>query len=64
MRYRHGSTTYEIAVRQVAGVGDDRHAGSLTLVTLDGVAQPDASLPLVDDGAEHTVVVTVHTAPG
>jgi len=51
-------------VRQVPGVGDDRHAGSLTLVTLDGVAQPDASLPLVDDGAEHTVVVTVHTAPG
>jgi cyclic beta-1,2-glucan synthetase len=59
MRYRHGFTTYEIAVTQVPVDADGPGRGSLTLVTLDGVEQADASLPLVDDHGVHKVEVSV-----
>jgi cellobiose phosphorylase len=59
MRYRYHATEYDIAVRQTgAGAGT-----SQTSVTVDGVAQPDASVPLVDDRATHRVVVDVRV-PG
>jgi len=62
MRYRYRETVYEIAVQQVFADVDARTAA--TSVTVDGVAQPDGSLPLVDDHAEHRVVVVVRVARG
>jgi cellobiose phosphorylase len=63
MRYRYHATDYDIAVRQtVAGADAGAGAGagaSTTSVTVDGVAQPDASVHLVDDRAAHRVVVEV-----
>jgi cyclic beta-1,2-glucan synthetase len=50
MRYSHGEATYEIVVHQRVGEAAPR-------VTLDGVVQPDGSVPLVDDGATHRVEV-------
>ena len=55
LRYRHGATYYDIAIRQAAG-GD---AATGTRVTVDGVAQADDAVPLVDDGADHDVVVEI-----
>ena len=53
IRYRFGATLYEIAVQQrPAGEGV-----ATTMVTLDGIAQADDSVQLVDDGAEHRIVV-------
>jgi cellobiose phosphorylase len=57
MRYRYGETVYEISVQQRAG----EEAGEATL-TVNGVAQADNSVPLVDDREEHHVVVSVRTA--
>ena len=54
--YRYRETVYEIAVLQqpaeVAG----------TRVTVDGIEQPDGSIPLVDDRRNHSVEVVVHDA--
>jgi cellobiose phosphorylase len=58
IRYRYHGTDYDIAVRQSGGA-----AASQITVTVDGVAQPDASVPLVDDRATHRVVVDVRV-PG
>jgi cellobiose phosphorylase len=58
MRYRYGATTYEIAVRQ-AQAGENLAA---TRVMVDGVTQADSSAPLVDDRAEHHVLVEVRAA--
>ena len=60
VRYRYRGTTYEIVVQQsppgaVTGV-------PATAVTLDGVAQSDRSIPLVDDGEVHRVRVDMHIA--
>ncbi|HEX7560020.1 MAG TPA: cyclic beta 1-2 glucan synthetase, partial [Usitatibacter sp.] len=52
IHYRYGSTMYEIVIQQADGIG-------ATAVTLNGVAQPDASVPLVDDHAQHRVVIVV-----
>jgi cyclic beta-1,2-glucan synthetase len=60
MRYRYRETHYDIAVRQtLAGAG-----GTIgtTTVTVDGVAQADASVHLVDDRVAHQVLVEVHAA--
>ena len=57
-RYRYGATTYAIAVRQ-AQAGEGLAA---TRVIVDGVAQADNSAPLVDDRAEHHVLVEVGAA--
>jgi cellobiose phosphorylase len=60
MRYRYRETTYDIALRQtLAGAGAGIDA---TTVTLDGVAQTDGSVHLVDDHAMHQVLVEVHAA--
>jgi cyclic beta-1,2-glucan synthetase len=50
MRYRFGSATYEITVRDAASAGA---AG----VSVDAVALHDGVIVLVDDGQHHAVVV-------
>jgi len=58
VHYRHRGTLFHITVLQVRdGQGD-------TSVVLDGVEQPDRSLPLADDQGEHSVEVKIHRAPG
>jgi cyclic beta-1,2-glucan synthetase len=54
MTYRHGATTYRIAVENPRGAnrGVDR-------VTLDGAELPTIAVPLADDGGNHEVVVTM-----
>lgn len=54
--YRRGDALYEIAVTR------SLHGDAGTRVTLDGVAQPDASLPVADDHATHAVAVEVAPA--
>ncbi|MBK7593185.1 MAG: hypothetical protein IPI27_18565 [Betaproteobacteria bacterium] len=61
MRYRHRGTTYAIAIRQAFAVEEDAH-GQAVRVTVDGVLQPDRSVVLVDDGAEHQVLVEIGAA--
>ncbi len=54
--YRYRETVYEIAVlQQFAGKGETR-------VTVDGVAQPDGAIPLVDDRRNHSVEVVILNA--
>jgi cellobiose phosphorylase len=56
MHYRHRETVYHIDVLQTpAADGDIR-------VRVDGVDQPDKSIPLVDDHNEHSVEVWVPVA--
>ena len=55
--YRHGETLYRIEVLQSAQAGE---AGE---VMVDGIAQPDLSIPLLDDRQEHEVVVRVAVSP-
>jgi cyclic beta-1,2-glucan synthetase len=55
LHYRYRETVYHITFTQITGsegegVGVDR-------VTLDGMDQPDGSIPLVDDQREHQVTV-------
>jgi hypothetical protein len=60
MRYRYRETLYDIAIRQTLAT-----AGTIldaTNVTVDGVAQADGSVRLVDDRVAHQVVVEVHAA--
>ncbi|HEX2513868.1 MAG TPA: hypothetical protein VH257_04130, partial [Chloroflexota bacterium] len=52
LRYRHGSTLYEITIRNLEGV--NRGVGE---VELDGQPVPDGEVPLTDDGATHRVTV-------
>lgn len=59
LRYRYGNTLYDIEVRQTGGASSGTaHAGG---VTLDGVEQPESSVPLHDDGRRHQVEVRVVT---
>ena len=55
--YRVGATTYAIELRQAPAGSGERIA--TTRVSLDGVAQRDRSVPLVDDGLPHRVEVLV-----
>jgi cellobiose phosphorylase len=56
VHYRYRETIYHITVRQTpAGSGE-------TSVTVDGVEQPDDTIPLIDDRQEHSVEVRIHTA--
>ncbi len=57
LRYRYRETLYQIAVIQIAG-GEGE-----TRITLDGVAQDEPSIPLVDDGREHAVEVRLSGRP-
>ena len=50
--YRHGRSTYDVTVRRP---GEARQGSQV--VTLDGRQLPDESIPLVDDGAHHIVVI-------
>ena len=52
MRYRFGASTYDIACRKAESAGA---AG----VTLDGIALPDETIAMIDDGRSHSVVVMV-----
>ena len=58
LSYRYGETVYRIAVVQAQDPG--RAAGST--ITLDGVAQGDQGVPLVDDRREHVVEMTINRA--
>ena len=60
VRYRNGATYYDIAVRRAA----DGETLAATRVTVDGVVQTDDSVALVDDRAEHLVVVEVPGSAG
>jgi cellobiose phosphorylase len=53
IRYRYGATFYDIAIQQPT-TGD---VAAAMRVTVDGVAQRDDTVELVDDRAEHRVVV-------
>jgi cellobiose phosphorylase len=56
VHYRYRETVYHIAVRQThTGIGEMR-------VTVDGVAQHDKAITLVDDRKEHSVEVEIHPA--
>jgi cellobiose phosphorylase len=56
VHYRYRETLYHIAVLQTrAGNGE-------MSVTVDGVAQHDKAIPLVDDRQEHSVEVRLHAA--
>ncbi len=60
MRYRYGETTYAIAIRQTfAAAGEGKQRAE---ITVDGVAQADGSVHLVDDRAAHDVLVEVRPA--
>ena len=52
MHYRYRETVYHITVLQT-------NDGSVTSVTVDGVAQPAAAISLVDDHREHSVEVRI-----
>jgi cyclic beta-1,2-glucan synthetase len=54
MSYRHGATVYRIRVENPRGVNR-----GVAHVTLDGARLDGLSVPLVDDGAEHSVLVTL-----
>jgi len=51
LRYRYRETVYQISVRQSSGAGMS--------VQVDGVAQPDLAILLVDDRQEHRVEVNL-----
>ncbi|MFI5330470.1 MAG: GH36-type glycosyl hydrolase domain-containing protein, partial [Desulfobaccales bacterium] len=53
MHYRYRETVYHIAVQRLPAGKDSM------CVTLDGVDQPDNTIPLVDDRQEHYVEVSI-----
>ncbi|MHB1355170.1 MAG: GH36-type glycosyl hydrolase domain-containing protein [Anaerolineae bacterium] len=55
--YQFGKATYQIKV-----LNPEHIAHNVQQVTLDGDTLNDGSIPLVDDGREHTVVVTMGAA--
>ncbi len=59
LHYRYRGTTYHIVVRQRATAAERARA---SVVTLDGVAQQDAFVRLVDDHVDHDVEVLVERA--
>ena len=57
IEYRHGATTYAIAVRNPNGV-----CRGVVCVEIDGVDAPDRVVKLSGDGARHEVVITMGEA--
>jgi cellobiose phosphorylase len=57
MHYRYRETMYHIAIAQA--VADEGEIG-VSRLTVDGVERPDKVIPLVDDGQEHQVAVSVN----
>jgi cellobiose phosphorylase len=53
MHYRYRETVYHIYVQRPLAENDE------TRVTVDGVEQPDNTIPLVDDRQEHSVEVSL-----
>ncbi len=53
LHYRYRETVYHITVLQTQA------ADTKTRVTVDGIEQPDAAVPLLDDRVEHAVEVTI-----
>ena len=51
MHYRYKNTVYHIEVKQIP-------AGEKMTVTVDGVVQEENLITLLDDKAEHNVLVT------
>ena len=54
IEYRHGSSTYEVTVRNPSGV-----SRGVERVVMDGEALDDGRIPLVDDGRRRCVEVTL-----
>jgi cellobiose phosphorylase len=54
LHYRYRETVYHISVRQTSGAGDGM------TVSVDGVAQSDRAIPLLEDRGEHQVEVNLH----
>jgi cellobiose phosphorylase len=61
IRYAYGATVYEIEIHQVRANAGEKIGAAV--VESDGVVQPDDSVLLVDDLAQHRVVVRVRV-PG
>ena len=57
--YRYGASSYAIDVRNPEGV-----SRGVTAVTVDGTGAADGVIALVDDGAPHTVIVTLGSGGG
>jgi cellobiose phosphorylase len=58
IEYRYRKTLYRITIQK------PETAGQMSQVTVDGVVQPEPSIPLVDDLKEHAVVVIVTPSQG
>ena len=54
LHYRYRETIYHIVVLQT------RAADNTIGVTVDGIAQHDGAVPLIDDRLEHAVEVSIH----
>ncbi len=57
IHYRYRETVYHIRVSAVAAEAETKNS-----VTVDGVAQAELSIPLLDDQVEHAVDVRVRAA--
>jgi cellobiose phosphorylase len=54
LEYRYRNTIYHITILQTPG---EEQQAAKTTVSVDGVAQADGAIPLVDDGSQHSVEV-------
>jgi cyclic beta-1,2-glucan synthetase len=52
LEYRFGSTVYHVEIANLKGV-----SRGVVEIVMDGVSMPSLSIPLVDDGARHSVLV-------
>ena len=59
LRYRYCDTTYQIAVLQTPAA----EGTTTSTITLDGIAQIDSAIPLIDDHQKHVVEVRIKRAP-
>ena len=57
IHYRDQETLYHITVTQTPGAPEAK--GRVTRLTLDGIEQPDQTIPLVSDAQAHQVEITV-----
>jgi hypothetical protein len=53
MHYRYRETVYHITIKRPPAEDGE------TRVTVDGVGQPDNTIPLIDDHQEHYVEVNI-----
>ena len=57
VRYRYRETTYQITVLLIDG------ADSNAMLTVDGDAQPGATISLINDRKKHKVSLRIHVKP-